>query len=225
MPDVPNFAVHPLRTFGYKCLVIAGWLGTNLEMFEKNDAWARMVGKGIYPLEYASVLLNPLRQLICPPWLLIRRMRLNVDDEVLEIGCGPGYFSPSVARKLARGRLTIFDYQDGMLDIAEARLKKRGLSNYIRQQGDAAKLPFASNSFDLAFMVTVLGEVGDANVALREALRVLKPGGRLSIMEVFGDPDFVSRDKILKLATLTGLRFERSLGPRFYYTSNFRKPT
>jgi len=206
-------------------IVTEEWPGTKFEMSEKNDAWARMVGKGVYPLEYASVLLNPMRQLICPPWLLIRRMRLNVDDEVLEIGCGPGYFSPSVARKLASGRLTIFDYQDGMLDIADARLKKRGLSNYIRRQGDAAKLPFGSNSFDLAFMVTVLGEIGDANTALREAPRVLKPGGQLSITEVFGDPDFVSRDKLLKLATLTGLRFEKSFGPRFYYTSNFRKPT
>ena len=218
-------AFDPKGTFGYKCLVITGWLGTNIEMSEKNDAWARMAGKGIYPVEYASVLLNPLRQLICPPWLLIRRMHIDVADEVLEIGCGPGYFSPSVARKLARGRLTIFDYQDGMLDIAEARLKKRILSNYIRLQGDAAKLPFPSNSFDLAFMVTVLGEVGDADATLREALRVLKPGGRLSITEVFGDPDFISRDKLLKLATLNGFRFERSFGPRFYYTSNFRKPT
>jgi ubiquinone/menaquinone biosynthesis C-methylase UbiE len=193
-------------------------------MSEKNDAWARLAGKGVYPVEYASMLLNPLRQLICPPWLLIRRMRLNVDDEVLEIGCGPGYFSPSVAGWLPKGRLTLFDYQDGMLDIAEARLRKRGVANYIRQQGDAAQLPFASNSFDLAFMVTVLGEVGDADAALREALRVLKPGGRLSITEVFGDPDFVSRDNLLKRATLAGFRFERNFGPRFYYTCNFRKP-
>lgn len=205
--------------------MIAERLGFIFEMSEKKDAWTRVTGKGVYPVEYASMLLNPLRQLICPPWLLIRRMRLNVDDEVLEIGCGPGYFSPSIARKLTGGRLTLFDYQDGMLDIAEARLKRLGLTNYIRQRGDAAKLPFASNFFDLAFMVTVLGEIGDADAALHEALRVLKPGGRLSITEVFGDPDFVSRADLLQRATLAGWRFEKSFGPRFYYTSNFRKPT
>lgn len=72
--------------------------------------------------------------------------------------------------------------------------------------------------------MTVLGEVGDTDAALREALRVLKPGARLSITEVFGDPDFVPRDNLLDRATLAGFHLERSFGPRFYYTSNFRKP-
>ncbi len=49
-----------------------------------------------------------------------------------------------------------------MLDIAETRMKARGLSHYDRLQGDAKALPFSDASFDVAFMVTVLGEVGDA---------------------------------------------------------------
>jgi ubiquinone/menaquinone biosynthesis C-methylase UbiE len=87
----------------------------------------------------------------------------------------------------------------------------------------AKAMPFADNSFDIAFMVTVLGEVGDANAALREALRVLQPGGRLSITEVFGDPDFVPREDLKARAAKAGLAFERSFGVHVYYTCNFRK--
>lgn len=183
----------------------------------------RLVGKGVYPVEYAGALLTPFRRLIFPPGRLIRLMRLNRDDQVLEIGCGPGYFSPSVTRYLKHGRLTLFDFQDAMLDIAEARLKSRGLSNYVRVQGDAKALPFADGQFDAAFMVTVLGEVGGVDAALSEAVRVLKPNGRLSITEQFGDPDFVSVRTLERSASTAGLVFERRFGPRFFYTANFRK--
>ncbi len=189
----------------------------------KNESWARLTGKGVYPVEYASMLLNPLRNLICPPALLIRRMGLKPTDRVLEVGCGPGYFSPAVARALAQGSLTLFDFQDGMLQIAAKRVHERGLSNFESRQGDAKAMPFADNTFDIAFMVTVLGEVGDADAALREALRVLRPGGRLSVTEVFGDPDFVPREDLKSRAAKAGLVFERSFGVSFYYTCNFRK--
>jgi ubiquinone/menaquinone biosynthesis C-methylase UbiE len=190
---------------------------------EKHNAWSRVTGKGVYPVEHAWMLLLPLRRLICPPSLLIRRMELARGDRVLEIGSGPGYFSPAVARHLARGRLTLFDSQLGMLEIAERRLKRRRLSNYDIRQGDAKALPFADGAFDAAFLVTVLGETGDAEASLREAVRVLKHGGLLSVTEVRGDPDFVALDTLAMLAAKTGLTLVRSFGPRFYYTANFRK--
>jgi ubiquinone/menaquinone biosynthesis C-methylase UbiE len=184
---------------------------------------SRLTGKGIYPVEYAGWLLNPLRRVITPPSRIVRRLGLKPTDAVLEIGCGPGYFSPSVARAIPRGTLTLFDYQDGMLDLAEKRLKRRRIANFKRQQGDAKALPFADNAFDVAFMVTVLGEVGDPLAALKEAARVLKPGGRLSITEMVGDPDFVRVNTLRAMAEGTGLKFERRFGPRFFYTCNFTK--
>jgi ubiquinone/menaquinone biosynthesis C-methylase UbiE len=193
-------------------------------MGRENDAWSRVTGKGVFPVEYASTLTTPWRRLIFRPSRLLRLLRLKPSDHVLEIGCGPGYFSPEIARFLKRGTLTLFDYQDGMLDIAEARLKERRLSNYLRQQGDAKALPFLDARFDAAFMVTVLGEVGDAGAALREALRVLKPGGRLSVTEQFGDPDFVSRRALVELAAAAGFALEGRFGPAFFYTCNFIKP-
>ena len=192
-------------------------------MDKKTDAWARVTGKGVFPVEYASTLLTPWRRLIFSPSRLVRLLKLRPADEVLEIGCGPGYFSPAVAKFLSRGMLTLFDYQDGMLDIAEAQLKKRRLTNYSRHRGDAKALPFPDNSFDVAFMVTVLGEVGDVDATLREALRVLKPGGRLSVTEQFGDPDFVPRRALKSKALEAGFTLEAAFGPRFFYTCNFLK--
>lgn len=192
-------------------------------MAKQTESWARFAGKGIFPVEYASTLLSPWRKLILPPSALLRCLRLKPTDNVLEIGCGPGYFSPAVAKFLSQGTLTLFDYQDGMLDIAETRLKKAGLTNYVRRRGDAKALPFAENSFDAAFMVTVLGEVGDADACLREALRVLKPEARLSITEMFGDPDFVPWRILKQKAANAGLVFEESFGPALFYTCNFRK--
>ncbi|HTQ13268.1 MAG TPA: methyltransferase domain-containing protein [Rhizomicrobium sp.] len=186
-------------------------------------AWQRLAGKGIYPAKYAIFLLLPFRGLMLSPTRLIRRMGIGRGDAVLEIGCGPGYFSPAVARHLREGKLVLFDYQDAMLDIAERRLRRKGLTNYERHQGDAKALPFADASFDAAFLVTVLGEVGDPARALSEAARVLRPGGRLSVSELTGDPDYVRFDRLKPMAEAAGLTFERRFGPRFAYTANFVK--
>lgn len=191
---------------------------------DDRSAFSRFAGKGVYPVQYAWLLTNPARRLIAPARRLVQILHLNPRDQVLEIGCGPGYFSPAVARAVPQGRLTLFDFQDGMLDLAESRLRQQGLSNYERHRGDAKALPFADGTFDIAFMVTVLGEVGDPRTALREAARVLKPGGRLSITEMMGDPDFVTIAQLRTMAEIAGLAFERQYGPNFYYSCNFRKP-
>ena len=181
-------------------------------------------GKGIYPAKYAGFLLLPFRALQLSPARLLRRMALKPTASVLEIGCGPGYFSPAVAHHLSRGKLTLIDYQNAMLDMAERRLKQRGFTNYERHQGDAKRLPFADASFDAAFLITVLGEVGDPARALAEAGRVLKPGGLLSISELAGDPDYVRFDDRKRMAENAGLQFEQRFGPRFAYTANFKTP-
>jgi SAM-dependent methyltransferase len=189
------------------------------------DLLARLWGPGVYPVEYARALVNPLRHLICPAWLIVRRLQVKPTDRVLEIGSGPGYFSPSVARRLTEGRLTLYDVQIGMLEMAAKRLERCGCGNFECRAGDAASLPFPDRAFDLAFMVAVLGEVSDRAAAMREAARVLRPGGRLSVTELPGDPDFVRLDEMQRRAREVGLDFERRYGPRWYFTCNFVKPS
>ncbi|HKD23337.1 MAG TPA: class I SAM-dependent methyltransferase [Rhizomicrobium sp.] len=193
----------------------------------KNDTLARFAGPGVYPVEYAHWLLNPARRLFFPPSRLARLLQLKPTDQVLEVGCGPGYFSPAVARAVPQGKLTLYDLQPGMLALAEARLRKRGCTNFESRTGSATSLPFEDRSFDVVFMVTVLGEVGDVDArarAVAEAARVLKTGGLFSATEMFGDPDYVRAAQLEDFAAAAGLVRERRYGPRFFYTLNFRKP-
>jgi len=193
-------------------------------MGERATAWQRLKGPGLYPVEYASWLLNPLRYLIVPPGRIVGRLQLLPTDRVLEIGCGPGFFSPAIARQLATGHLTLLDAQAPMLRMAARRLEERGLANVTRVLGLAESLPFANAVFDVVFMVTALGEVRDRATAVKEAARVLRPGGRFSSTEAAGDPDRVSRPELDELATVVGLAKAEGSSGLLVKTFNYRKP-
>jgi len=194
-------------------------------MAERATPWRRLIGPGMYPVEYASWLVNPLRNLIAPPGRIADRLELAPTDRVLEVGCGPGFFSPTVARRLADGHLTLFDAQPPMLDMAAERLQRRGLSNFTSVAGSADALPFADASFDVVFMVTVLGEVPDRAAALTEAARVLRPRGRFSATEAAGDPDRVTPAELDALAAQAGLAPARRWSGLLIKTFNYRKPS
>jgi ubiquinone/menaquinone biosynthesis C-methylase UbiE len=178
----------------------------------------------MYPVEYARSLLNPLRCLIMPPGRIVSRLQLLPMDRVLEVGCGPGFFSPAIAHRLSAGHLTLFDAQAPMLEMALQRLEKHRLTNVSSVCGSADNLPFADALFDVVFVVTVLGEVPDRAGAVREAARVLRPGGRFSSTEAAGDPDRVKRGELDKLAGLAGLAKGESWSGFLVQTFNYNKP-
>lgn len=182
-------------------------------------------GRGkVYPHEAARGLLNPLRRLLQSPGKIAGRLHLREDSRVLELGCGPGYFSIEVSKRLPVGHLYLFDLQAEMIKMARARLREAGRRNVSFVQGDALRLPFRDGYFDVVFLVTVLGEVGDPVRCLREVSRVLAPGGLVSISEVRGDADFISFRDLRSYATNARLRFERKYGFGLNYTANYRRP-
>ncbi|MGB9663165.1 MAG: class I SAM-dependent methyltransferase [Moorellaceae bacterium] len=178
----------------------------------------------LMPYKEASHLLHPLRKLFLSPGKLVKRLYLQKNSRVLELGCGPGYFSIEVARSIPQGTLVLVDIQQEMLDMARKRLEGRGLVNVEYVRGDAQCLPLEDESFDVAFLVSVLGEVPDTRRCLQELHRVLKPNGLLSITEQPHDPDALPMDKILKLGQEEGFFFEKSFGRGKNFTVNFRKP-
>jgi uncharacterized protein len=190
-------------------------------------AWQRVVGPGVYPHEYAEALLNPLRRFILSPAQLARRLALSDDMRVLELGPGPGYFSVELARRVPNGSLVLVDVQHEMLEKAAARLHAAGIGNFELHAGDARALPLDDDSIDVAVLVTVLGEVGDADAqgaCLGELRRVLKPGGLLSITEQRGDVDRVPRKVLRARAVAAGFVPRRPYGRLLSYTLNFRRP-
>jgi ubiquinone/menaquinone biosynthesis C-methylase UbiE len=139
-------------------------------------------------------------------------------ETVLEVGPGTGYYTLPVARWLApEGRLHIVDSQQEMLDHTMRRAAQHGIGGIVARHGDARRLPYEDATFDAAYLVAVLGEVPDQDAALRELRRVLKPGGRLVVGELFGDPHMVTERALRRRVAAAGLRFERRVGPRFGY--------
>jgi ubiquinone/menaquinone biosynthesis C-methylase UbiE len=73
------------------------------------------------------------------------------------------------------------------------------------------------------FLCTVLGEIPDRKAALQQAYRALKPGGYLSISEIFPDPHYQSRATVQYLAESVGFRLSEVVGPWFFFTASFVK--
>jgi len=179
--------------------------------------------KGTYPSFLAFWLKLPLRRLILSPGKLAARLNLEKTFRVLEIGPGPGYFSIEVAKHLTEGHLELLDIQKDMLEKARKRIAASGLDNVGFICGDASELPFKENSFDVVFLVAVLGEVSAPEACIKSIYRVLKPGGLLSITEQPGDPDFVPSHTVRSLVEKQGFKFVKFYGKNKNYTVNFRK--
>jgi ubiquinone/menaquinone biosynthesis C-methylase UbiE len=152
---------------------------------------------------------------------LLEALELQAGETVLEIGPGTGYYSLTVAPLV--GRLHVFDIQQEMLDHTLRRAAAAGVDNLEARRGDARSLPYPDASFDVAYLVAVLGEIPDQAAALRELRRVLRPGGRLVVGELLGDPHMVGERSLRRRATAAGLRFERRVGPRFGYFGVLRR--
>ena len=156
------------------------------------------------------------------PGITRERMREILEpqpgERALEIGPGTGYYTLDLAEWVgADGSVEIFDLQQEMLDHTTRRARERGLWNVSPTQGDAQELPYDDDSFDAAVLVTVLGEIPDQDAALREIARVLRPGGRLIVGELFGDPHMVTLGALKKRAEGAGLRFARRVGSALAY--------
>jgi ubiquinone/menaquinone biosynthesis C-methylase UbiE len=154
-------------------------------------------------------------------------------QRVLDVGTGDGNYAIEAAALAAS--VTALDPQLEMLEAAQRRSAARGVELTLRQ-GRAEALPFEDGSFDLVIAVTVLCFVPNAALAVREAARVLAPGGRLLLGELgrfsswaakrrvqgwFGTSTwrharFWSRAELELLAQQAGLRVRAERGSVFY---------
>jgi ubiquinone/menaquinone biosynthesis C-methylase UbiE len=97
------------------------------------------------------------------------------------------------------------------------RAADRGLQNLKATRGDATSLPHADDSVDAVVLTAVLGEIPDPDAALSEVARVLRPGGRLVVGELFGDPHYTSPGALERRGSAAGLRLEERNGPAIGY--------
>ncbi|MFA5631673.1 MAG: bifunctional demethylmenaquinone methyltransferase/2-methoxy-6-polyprenyl-1,4-benzoquinol methylase UbiE [Porticoccaceae bacterium] len=106
-------------------------------------------------------------------------------QRVLDIAGGTGDLAAKFSRIVgAEGLVVLADINDSMLRVGRDKLTDKGVAgNLVYTQADAQYLPFADNSFDCITIAFGLRNVTDKDLALRSMLRVLKPGGRLLVLE------------------------------------------
>jgi SAM-dependent methyltransferase len=117
------------------------------------------------------------------------RLDLRPGESVLEMGCGTGVFLPALARAVGEsGRVVGLDHAPAFLDASRTRLAGAGLEDRVELvHGDAHRLPFPDGSFDAAHCERVLMHLEDPDLAIRELVRVVRPGGRVVVAEVYAD--------------------------------------
>ncbi len=127
---------------------------------------------------------------------------------ILDLAGGTGDLSKQFARIVgAQGKVILADINASMLNVGRERLNNEGcVGNIEYVQANAEELPFADNYFDVITIAFGLRNVTDKQKALNSMTRVLKPGGRLLVLE-FSKPQSKLMSKAYDMYSFTALPF------------------
>ncbi|OBB84515.1 class I SAM-dependent methyltransferase [Mycobacterium sp. 852002-30065_SCH5024008] len=120
-------------------------------------------------------------------------------DRALELGCGTGFFLLNLIQSGVARRGSVTDLSPGMVKVATRNGQSLGL-DIDGRVADAEGIPYDDNTFDLVVGHAVLHHIPDVELALREVVRVLRPGGRFVFA---GEPTTVGDTYARTLSTLT----------------------
>ncbi len=116
----------------------------------------------------------------------LQRLGLNHGERIVDVGCGPGFLCEMMAAAIGPvGQVIGIDISEDLIRFATSSKTSETIDYRV---GDATALPVNAEEFDVAVSTQVLEYVADADAALREMARVLRPGGRAFII----DTDFDS---------------------------------
>ncbi len=182
---------------GRPCLVEHG--GGTPDITEGDDPMARdqHTGGGHHEVEYRG-LSGRFKAWLLGSWP--RRLKewlkgnprprfyeilgLEGDEVVLDAGCGSGFYSLDVAKRLSTGKVICVDVSETMLASLRRGARKRGLDGRLEVHlGACENLPIADAAADIGFSVVVWHHLDEPPAAGRELFRVIKPGGRAVVIE------------------------------------------
>jgi arsenite methyltransferase len=133
---------------------------------------------------------------------------INAGETVLDLGSGGGIDVRLSAKRVGpTGKVYGLDMTDEMLTLARANQRKSGIDNVEFLKGEIESIPLPDNSVDVIISNCVINLSGDKDKVLREAFRVLKPGGRFAVSDVVvrGDvPAEVRRSMELWVGCIAG---------------------
>lgn len=114
---------------------------------------------------------------------VLQACQVTNTDRVLDLACGPGLTSCSLAERAAH--VTGMDLTPAMIEQAQALQNSKGLDNLSWQVGDVSSLPFPDGSFSLVFTRYSFHHLLDPRTVLAEMVRVCGPGGRVVVVDVY----------------------------------------
>jgi ubiquinone/menaquinone biosynthesis C-methylase UbiE len=178
-----------------------------------------------HPPRLTFLFENPLVGAFVGPERLLERLDLAPGMRVLDAGCGPGRLTVPLAKAVGPGgEVVALDGQREMLEKLERRLEAEDITNVRPLWSGLGEGALREDGFDRIVLAMVLGEVRDRGAALRELYAALRPGGVLSVTEIFGDPDYRRPVTIRREVEAAGFRLVRRFGGFPAYTLNFERP-
>jgi ubiquinone/menaquinone biosynthesis C-methylase UbiE len=149
---------------------------------------------------------NPIRRLIHNPEKIFSEY-IESGQKVLDVGCGPGTFTIVMAKMVGdSGKVIAVDVQDKMLQIVRTKAAKEGLESCIITYKSRPDGIGISDRVDFALAFYMVHEVPDSEAFLREIASLLKPKGKLLIVEPKFHVSASSFKKTIEAAQLAGMK-------------------
>ncbi|MFA7359599.1 MAG: class I SAM-dependent methyltransferase [Candidatus Kapaibacterium sp.] len=137
----------------------------------------------ICPVELAGSLDNSLRRFLQNPRRLLKPY-INDDMTVLDLGCGPGFFSIEIAKMLGEnGEVIAADLQEGMLNKVYTKIKGTNIEQRIKLHKCLSGGIGVTEKVDFILAFYMIHEVPDKNKLFEELKLILKPDGKMLIVE------------------------------------------
>ncbi|MFC2027306.1 class I SAM-dependent methyltransferase [Chloroflexota bacterium] len=152
-------------------------------MIKKENRHTRIPqSRAVYKIA-AFMLGNPLRRFTMNPIKVLSRMGIQRGLNVLEVGCGPGFFTIPAAKMLEDGNIYALDLSPIMIENVTKRIEKYRIMNVTTLTCVASETGLDDESIDLVFCIDVLSDITEISSTLHEMHRILKPDGILSVFE------------------------------------------
>lgn len=220
--DAPTFIVK----YGSSGIVIL-ILATILFVFLPSTGWAYLLGSfitiiGLFVLwpAIAIMLGSFIFKFKARDWLF-SKLQLIGSEQVLDVGCGRGLLLIAAAKKLTTGKahgIDLWVQADQAKNSKNATLENARLENVINKieihDGDMCQMPFPKEFFDTVISSWAIHNISnkeDRMKALQEISRVLKPAGKVAILDIFFSQEYFDFFKQMNFTQVT------MLGPKYTF--------